>query len=155
MQLELRITVEEGRKIWQYFSRFAEYQDLKDLYKKVIPEIAKFEQKMINYETEVAKMNMIMRRFDETLSLKANKTVIDKLQEYMDNTFTTKEDHNAQVTKTDEIQSDMLKKLDHLNELIEFLKESLYNKITKDVKNATAHLRNSVLQEDAEGLRKE
>ena len=31
----------------------------------------------------------------------------------------------------------------------------MYNKITKDVKNATAHLRNSILQDDADGIRRE
>jgi hypothetical protein len=33
----------DGVKIWKYFQRFAEYSDLKDLYNKCIPEMAKFE----------------------------------------------------------------------------------------------------------------
>ena len=30
-------------QIWKYFERFAVYEDLKDLYSKTIPELAKFE----------------------------------------------------------------------------------------------------------------
>jgi len=41
------LTASDGQRIWKHFQRFAEYEDLKDLYQKVVPEIAKFEQKMI------------------------------------------------------------------------------------------------------------
>jgi hypothetical protein len=40
---------DDGKKIWEHFQRFAEYSDLKDLYKKCIPPLAKFEQKIIDF----------------------------------------------------------------------------------------------------------
>lgn len=52
-ELELKMNVEEGKKMWAHFSRFAEYRDLKELYQKVLPELANFEQKMINYNTDI------------------------------------------------------------------------------------------------------
>jgi len=36
------------KNIWAQFSRFAEYDDLKKLHTIVIPEIAKFEQKIMD-----------------------------------------------------------------------------------------------------------
>lgn len=45
-QLNERLLHSDAKKIWDYFTRFAEYSDLKDLYNKVIPELAKFEQKI-------------------------------------------------------------------------------------------------------------
>ena len=39
----------DATRIWQHFQRFAEYSDLKDLYSKTIPELAKFEQKIIDF----------------------------------------------------------------------------------------------------------
>jgi hypothetical protein len=38
-----KIDREEVTKIWKHFERFAEYKDLKQLHKIVIPEISKFE----------------------------------------------------------------------------------------------------------------
>lgn len=31
------LTIEDGKKIWRHFQRFAEYNDLKELYGKCIP----------------------------------------------------------------------------------------------------------------------
>lgn len=42
-ELMIKINKDEGAKIWEHFQRFAEYDDLKDLYSKVLPPIAKFE----------------------------------------------------------------------------------------------------------------
>ena len=44
------------------------YQDLKDLYVKCLPEIAKFELKIINFQGELKKTDLIIRQFDEALS---------------------------------------------------------------------------------------
>jgi hypothetical protein len=64
----LKLNKNDATSIWNYFQRFAEYDDLKDLYNKVLPELAKFEQKMANYEIEATKYQMMIARFDETLS---------------------------------------------------------------------------------------
>ena len=42
-QLHLKLEKDDGTKIWNHFQRFAEYSDLKDLYNKTLPELAKFE----------------------------------------------------------------------------------------------------------------
>ena len=41
--LNLKMDKEDGTKIWKHFQRFAEYNDLKDLYNKCVPELSKFE----------------------------------------------------------------------------------------------------------------
>jgi len=52
---------------------------LKELYKKVIPEIAKFELKIIDFQLTADKNNLIMRNFDEALSKKAEKNSTNQL----------------------------------------------------------------------------
>jgi hypothetical protein len=42
--LSLKLDKNDATRIWKHFQRFAEYSDLKDLYAKCIPELAKFEQ---------------------------------------------------------------------------------------------------------------
>ena len=41
--IETKLDITESKKIWEHFQRFAMYNDLKDLYSKCLPEIAKFE----------------------------------------------------------------------------------------------------------------
>ena len=47
--------------------------DLKDLYQKCIPQIQKFEKRIIESDLEVRKMQQIVARYDEILSSKANR----------------------------------------------------------------------------------
>jgi len=45
------LTVQDGQRIWKHFQRFAEYDDLKDLYHRFMPQIIKFENQVADYET--------------------------------------------------------------------------------------------------------
>ena len=129
IEVDMRITKKEGQRIWQHFDRFAEYSDLKDLYAKCIPELAKFEQKIIDYEGELRKLELIIRKFDETLSIKCNKTVVDKLYEYIANTFATKAVHFQLAEESRKADQEQQKNLDHQAKLLEFLKSTIYDKI--------------------------
>ena len=51
--IQTKVERKEIRNLWQYFDRFAEYTDLKELHAIVIPEIAKFEAKIIVYQTKL------------------------------------------------------------------------------------------------------
>ena len=59
-QLGNKIDNKDAKKIWEHFQRFAEYQDLKDLYNKCVPELAKFEQKMINFSTDYKRIEQMI-----------------------------------------------------------------------------------------------
>ena len=41
--IEGKLDKNDASRIWKYFERFARYDDLKDLYNKCIPSIAKVE----------------------------------------------------------------------------------------------------------------
>ena len=58
--LNKKVNQEEAQKIWNQFDRFCLYDDLKDLHSKVIPEIAKFENKIINHNLSIEKQNLIL-----------------------------------------------------------------------------------------------
>ena len=77
--MHARLNKKDGQQIWRYFRRFAEYDDLKDLYKKVIPQLAKFEQKIIDCQSELNQTALIIRQFDENISSKAEKHAINEL----------------------------------------------------------------------------
>ena len=51
----------------------------------------------MNAENELARMHVIMRKFDETLSMKCSKTVVDKIYEYTDKQFAQRQSYEKFV----------------------------------------------------------
>ena len=78
----------EGQKIWRNFQRFADYEDLKELYRKVIPEISKFEERLIEFQIQFEKNAAIICNFDRDIALKADKLQVENLYDYLDGRFT-------------------------------------------------------------------
>jgi hypothetical protein len=87
----------DGTKIWKEFSKYSCHDDLKDLYKIVNPEIAKFEQKIMDYSGDTEKMKIIIRRFDEDLAMKSNKHQIKVIYDYIDTNCALKKIQDKQV----------------------------------------------------------
>lgn len=85
-----KMSLKDGQRLWRQHQRFAEYEDLRDLYKKCLPEILKFEQKLINYQGEIDRTHLIIRKFDEQMISKAEKNAVDKIYRYIDENFQTK-----------------------------------------------------------------
>jgi hypothetical protein len=50
------------------------YTDFKDLYNKTCPPVASMQATMETFEVEHYQMKAMIRKFDETLALKTNKT---------------------------------------------------------------------------------
>ena len=48
-EVDSKLTAGDGKRIWRHFQRFSEYEDLKQLYMKCIPEIARFEQRLLDF----------------------------------------------------------------------------------------------------------
>ena len=70
----------DGKKIWDHLQRFAEYSDLKDLYQKCIPQLAKFEQKMIDYTNDYNRIEGVIGEFDKQLLTKTSKISFEEFQ---------------------------------------------------------------------------
>jgi hypothetical protein len=119
-ELDNKLPMTEGRKIYDMFKKYAMYKDLKELYKKCIPAIGQFEDKLSEYYTEQEKMKLILERFDEILNNKANKESITILKSFVQDEFARKDANDRfvleQSTKMDEITS----KTSTLEELVRF-----------------------------------
>ena len=97
--LALKIELPALDPLWKHFERFSLYDDLKTLYGKVIPEIAKFEQKIINFNTTIEKNHLIIREFDNSMSQKVNKVTLQEFQHYAETTFARKTDSQTYLDK--------------------------------------------------------
>ena len=81
--LALKVDKGDATRIWSYFDRFALYDDLKSLYSKCVPQLAKFEQKIMDFELAIEQAKMVVRGFDEGLSMKSNKSSIAALYDHI------------------------------------------------------------------------
>lgn len=72
-EMEEKAENEEVAKIWHHFLNYAEYKELKELYNKVMPELARYEQQTLESTDEIARFREIIVRFDEVLSEKSSK----------------------------------------------------------------------------------
>lgn len=89
------MNIKDGQRIYRQFQRFAEYEDMRELYMKCIPEIAKFEKRIMDISDEVVKLNMVIRTFDEVLMQKAEKTQITKIYQFCEEHFHGKGKFNS------------------------------------------------------------
>jgi len=64
---------EDNQRIWLNFDKYAQISDFKELYKKVVPEIKKFEDRLQGFAADQFKMEQMIRRFDEVVSEKASR----------------------------------------------------------------------------------
>ena len=71
--LKTKSDIQEVKKVWANFQKYAQYEDFKDLYAKILPSIEKFEHKLEDFHADVERHNIILRRFDEIITEKANK----------------------------------------------------------------------------------
>ena len=59
--------------------RYVEHHDLKTFYSKIVPEMKKFEETMMNYAREQTQFRDMVHRFDEVLLLKASKQALENV----------------------------------------------------------------------------
>ena len=90
------MTSKEGQKLWANFKKYAQYDELKELYRKTMPAISSFEDKLKENNDHNERIDQMMRRIDEVLCQKADKTLVAEFRDYSERSFSTKED-SAQV----------------------------------------------------------
>jgi hypothetical protein len=78
-----RATRDEVHKIWANFANYAQYDELKVLYNKVIPEMAKHEGNMIASSREIERFAEVIARFDEVMTEKAGKMDVRALEKHV------------------------------------------------------------------------
>eukprot|EP00347_Sterkiella_histriomuscorum_P014789 403359519 len=132
---------EETSRLWKNFTKYAEYGDLKDLYNKVLPEVSRFEDLLLDLSKESAKTQEIVRRFDEVMSDKASKQnfreIQLKLEEYVltETLLDYKSDLNIKFLKFLEKQAKLEENLDVLG-----------SNISKDIYAAVKKISQQIIQ---------
>ena len=103
--LNVKMDKNDAKVIWSHLQRFCYYDDLKELNNKFLPELAKFEQTIVDFKQENARMNEALRTFDEALLQKSSKNQIAVIMRKIDEECAHKKD-----------QDDFIGKMEQLNE---------------------------------------
>ena len=81
-ELTLKLSSKDKFDLKALIKECALVDDLKELYNKTIPQISKFEKKIIDFDLQAQQTMIIVRRFDQVLAEKANRqTVTEQFQE--------------------------------------------------------------------------
>ena len=149
--LALKIELPALDPLWKHFERFSLYDDLKTLYSKVIPEIAKFEQKIINFNTAIEKNHLIIREFDNSMSQKVNKVTLQEFQHYCDQMFARKTDSQTYLDKFFKDIKWIKEQSIQQTETLNVFNSDLDKRILKEVHYATQKFKKSNLEFEANG----
>lgn len=129
--LALKLDKNDATRIWKHFQRFAEYSDLKDLYAKCIPELAKFEQQIINFKDENEKQKMIIEKFDEHLTTKGSKTSVAEVYQYINQNCSQYADQEALKKKVESTLTKYDGLLKEQSNMIEMLERRMMGEVSK------------------------
>ena len=99
-ETDSKMSAKEGQKLWANFRKYAQYEELKDLYKKTMPAISGFEDKLKVNNDHNDKIDMMMRRMDEVICQKSDRQIVKELREHIEKTFITKNENGATLDIT-------------------------------------------------------
>ncbi len=151
--LKTKVDFPELEKIWMQFDRYCMYDDLKDLYTKTVPQIAKFEVKLEEFSRDIVRQQQILGRFDEILSEKASKGNLSEFKTAIDRKYFPTDQFNKFKEEITSKSDKTLHKVNEINHLIDSLGQQITRDIFSAVKRATSHLKqNAVANVEGAGV---
>ena len=134
-KLSQKCSIQEAKNIWNNFGRYSLYEDLKELYQKTVPEIKRFEERLVQFSIEMAKSDTILRRFDEILTEKASKQDLREVQNQFQN-YTKETEFGYLRQGTEDRIMNVQEKIFDIEANIEMLGRNLSKEIFQAVRRA-------------------
>lgn len=127
-----KIEKSEFYELKNYTNLLCKYDDLKDLYSKVMPSIKNFEDNMILLNQDMHRNSQIIRRFDEIINEKANKVAINDVYEHLSSKYVSDSNFKDKI----QLQDDKIQELNSTVENLEDTFQKLNNVIDMEIKSA-------------------
>ena len=125
--------------------RFPLYEDIKDLNNKFLPELAKMEQHVANFQLELEQTKAIVRRFDEIIANKSGKEHIDLLHEKINKECAQKNELESFQNYMNQENYNNQQTFEKHQAKFDSMNRVLQDKIDRSVMIATQHLQGSAL----------
>jgi DNA mismatch repair ATPase MutS len=151
-ELNAKIGKKEAQHIWAHFENYAMYEDFKELYRKTIPELAKFEQQILNFHAEQERARLIIRGFDYAMTGKANKSVMDSISHDVEKNYVRNDDLEQYRKTTEETLKSYEAKIREQQSILEMMSKTLKSQLQRELKTAVAMLKSSAFDDDGGGV---
>jgi len=93
---------------------------LKELYKKTLPAISTFEDKLREHKDHNDKIDLMMRRLDEVLCLKADKDNLKEFRHQVETQFITRAENEKSIKNTTDAITIFTGKVSEVEEIVKF-----------------------------------
>ena len=114
-----------------------------------MPEIGKFEDKIIAFDMRIVQQERILHRFDELMSTKASKIQIKDLYNHMEDTYGSRNDQLVFIEETNDRMKQISDKTKQMKSVMDNMGKNFGYKIISEVKKATNHLKHSIFDEES------
>lgn len=116
------------------FNDYAKYNDLRDLHMKVVPPVARMEDRLSEFHTEQIKLRMMVSRFDEVILNKVNKETLTQYRQTVADTYTKKVETNEIVKKHETLLENLQNRTETLQEMIAFQSKSIQQGLNTSIR---------------------
>ena len=87
-KVDKKANEDELQQTVEYMRKLPRNEDLQELYDKTVPQIGIYSRILNQFQKENAQYKKMILRFDEDLSLKANKMTVHELKQFLIKTYT-------------------------------------------------------------------
>ena len=115
-----KLSAKEGQKLWANFRKYAQYDELRELYRKTMPAISGFEDKLKENNDHNERVDMMCRRLDEIICSKADRASLKEFKEYCAEYYISRTDNEKTSTMIDVRISDFSARCDEVENMVKF-----------------------------------
>ena len=131
-----KLSAKEGQKLWANFRKYAQYEELKDLYRKTMPAISQFEDKLKENNDHNTRIDEMMRRLDEVVCQKSDRQALKEYREHVTENYLTKTQSEEIMGKTGEKIKEFSARCDEMENMVKFQARQLQKEMYSAVRRA-------------------
>ena len=115
-----KMSAKESQKLWANFRKYAQYDELKELYRKTMPAISSFEDKLKKNNDHNEKIDEMMRRLDEVICSKSDRQALKEYREYVTENYLTRVQSEEIMGQTGDKIKEFGGRVDEVENMVKF-----------------------------------
>lgn len=124
-EVDLKMSSKEGQKLWTNFRKYAQYDELQELYRKTMPAISSFEDKLQQNNDHNERLDKIIKRIDEVLCQKADKSFVKEFKDYSEHNYATKIESDSLKSTVQQQIKEFGERCTQVEEMVKFQSNQL------------------------------
>ena len=117
---DAKMSSKEGQKLWANFKKYAQYDELKDLYRKTLPAISSFEDKLQANNAHNERVDAMLRRLDEIICTKSDRSALKDFRDLVESHYISREENKNTAQHTELRICEFQSRVDEMETLLKF-----------------------------------